>query len=79
MNKRCVVHNSKMGRRLGKKKADASGSRSCPVADCGNNGVQMFGSNSTKLSTVSTKEASKLLDSNSVTLAYGTSCPIVNL
>ena len=59
MNKCCGVHNSKMGLRLRKKKAGASGSGSCPVAGCSTNVAQIFGSNKTKLSTAPTTVASK--------------------
>jgi len=59
MNKFCGVHSSKMGLRLWKKKPDASGSGSCPVADCSTNVAHIFYSNTTQLSTLTTIEASK--------------------
>lgn len=58
MNKFCGVFNSKMGFTLWKKRAVASGSGSCPVADCITNVAHIFRSNSTQLSIVATKEAS---------------------
>jgi len=57
MNKFCRVHNSEMGFRLGKKKVDASGSGSCPVADCTTNVAHICLSNTTQLSIVAKKRS----------------------